>query len=256
MPGASDISAKSFHKEVLEANEPIVVEFFSHSCPHCVKFSPVYKKVSEALGHEAKFAKVDVMLNDSNRTLAHQRGVRTVPTLEIFYGGRVIGSIVGYHHYEKVTKALKNFLVKKDRYVGPSTPLNRLSVIHTHEPVPEVNVKDFQIRWFKKTKVSIRDRQLVKRDLQNMSEIIKKALNCAKEEGLENRASEIRLPLPSHTHRDVYLTVEYCNDGWHLILESPTEIIGEIVSRGFPFIQTLEENDIETDVIRKYTSST
>jgi ubiquinone biosynthesis protein Coq4 len=66
---------------------------------------------------------------------------------------------------------------------------------------------------------------------------------------LENPEPEIRLPLPSHTHRDIYLTIEYCNDGWHLILESPTEIIGEIVSRGFPFIQTLKENEIETDVI-------
>jgi thioredoxin 1 len=249
MPDASDISAKAFHREVLEANEPVVVEFFSHSCPHCVKFSPVYKKVSEAFGQEAKFVKIDVMLNDSNRTLAHHRGVRTVPTLEIFYKGRVIGNIVGYHHFERVTKALKSFLIKKDEYVGPSTPLNKLSVIRTYEPVPEVTVKGFQIRWFKKTKVSSRERQLVKRDLESMSETIKKALNFTKEEALENRVAEIRLPLPSHTHRDIYLTIEYCNDGWHLILESPTETIGEIVSRGFPFIQTLEKNEIETDVI-------
>ena len=247
MPDASDISAKSFDKEVREPNEP-VVEFFSHSCPHCLKFSPVYKKVSEALGQEAKFVKIDVMLDDSNRTLTHQRGVRTVPTLEIFYEGGVIGNIVGYHHFEKVAEALKGFLIKKDKYVGPSTPLNKLSMRRTHETVPEAAVKGFQIRWLKKTKVSSRDRKLVKRDLKGMSEIIKKALNCTKEEALENRAAEIRLPLSSHAHRDVYLTIEYCNDGWHLILESPTEIIGEIVSRGFPFIQTLEENEIETDV--------
>jgi thioredoxin 1 len=248
MPDASDISAKSFEKEVLEANKPVVVEFFSHSCPHCTKFSPVYKKLSESLGQEAKFVKIDVMLNDSNRTLAHHRGVRTVPTLEIFYNGRVIGNIVGYHHFERVTEALKGFLIKKDKYVGPSTPLNKLPVIGTHEPVPEVTVKGFQIRWFKKTKVSSRDRRLVKRDLEGMSEIIKKALNCTKEEALENRVAEIRLPLPSHTRRDVYLTIEYCNNGWHLILESPTEIIGEIVRKGSPFIQTLEENEIDTEV--------
>jgi thioredoxin len=248
MSDASDISAKSFDKEVLEVNEPVVVEFFSHACPHCKKFGPVFKKVSENLGEEAKFVKIDVMLNQSNRTLAHHRGVRTVPTLEIFYRGRVIGNIVGYHHYEKVTKALKSFLAKKDMYVGPSTPLNRLSTIRTLEEAPELNVRDFQIRWFKKTKVSSKDKRLVKKDLEKMSEIIKKALNCTREEALENRGAEIRLPLPSHAHRDVYLTIEYCNDGWHLILESPTEIIGEIVSKGLPFIETLEENEIETDV--------
>jgi thioredoxin 1 len=249
MPDASDISAKSFEAEVLEANKPVVVEFFSHCCPHCIKFSPVYKKVSEAFGREAKFVKIDAMLNDSNKNLAHHRGVRTVPTLEVFYKGRVIGNIVGYHHFERVAEALKGFLIKKDEYVGPSTPLNKLSEMRTHEPLPEVTMKGLQIRWFKKTNVSNRDRQLLKRDLENMSGIINKVLNCTKEEALENPVPEIRLPLPSHTRRDAYLTIEYCNNGWHLILESPTEIIGEIVSRGLPFIQTLKENEIETDVI-------
>jgi thioredoxin 1 len=249
MPDASDISAKSFEKEVLEANKPVVVEFFSHCCPHCVKFNPVYKKVCEAFGQEAKFVRIDAMLNDSNKNLAHQRGVRTVPTLEVFYKGRVIGNIVGYHHFERVTEALKGFLMKKDEYVGPSTPLNKLSVMSTHEPLPEVTVKDLQIRWCKKTKFSKKDRQLVKRDLKNMLGLINKVLNSTKEEALENPEPEIRLPLPSQKTRDVYLTIEYCNNAWHLILESPTEIIGEIVSRGLPFIQTLKENEIETDAI-------
>lgn len=224
-------------------------EFFSHSCPHCIKFSPVYKKVSEAFGQEAKFVRIDVMLNGSNRTLAHHRGVRTVPTLETFYKGRVIGNIVGYHHFERVAEALKGFLIKKDEYVGPSTPLNELLVRGIHEPVSEMTVKDLQIRWCKKTKVSSRDRQLMKRDLESMSEIIKKALSVTEEEALENRMAEIQLPLPSHKHRHVYLTIEYCTNGWHLFLESPTEIIVEIVSSRFPFIQTLKENEIETDVI-------
>jgi len=248
-PDASDIAAKSFEKEVLEVNKPVVVEFFSHCCPHCVKFSPVYKKVCEAFGGEVKFVRIDVMLNDSNKNLAHSRGVRTVPTLEMFYKGRVIGSIVGYHHFERVTEALKVFLMKKDEYVGPSTPLNKLSVTSTHEPLPEVTVKGLQIRWCKKAKFSKRDRQLVKRDLESMLGLINRVLNCTKEEALENPEPEIRLPLPSHTRRDVYLTIEYCNNGWHLILESPTEIIGEIVSSGFPFIQTLKENEIETDAV-------
>jgi thioredoxin 1 len=249
MPEAGDISAKSFEKEVLEANKPVVVQFFSHCCPHCIKFSPVYKKVCKAFGGEVKFVRIDVELNDSNKNLAHSRGVRTVPTLEMFYKGRVIGNIVGYHHFERVSEALKGFLMKKDEYVGPGTPLNKLSVTSTHEPLPEVNVKGLQIRWFKKTKFSNRERQLVKRDLKNMSGIINKVLNCTKEEALENPEPEIRLPLPSHAHRDIYLTIEYCNNGWHLILESPTEIIGEIVSMGFPFIRTLKENEIETDII-------
>jgi thioredoxin 1 len=101
-----------------------VVEFFSHSCPHCMRFKPIYEELSEILKDQAKFFKIDVLLVDENRNLAHDRGVRSVPTLEVFYRGRVIGSIVGYHHLEKVYETIKNFLSKKDEYVGPSTSLS------------------------------------------------------------------------------------------------------------------------------------
>jgi thioredoxin 1 len=248
MSDAVEISASDFHEKVLESDEPVVVEFFSHSCPHCKKFNPIYKELTQILNGEARFFRIDV-LNEQNRILAHSRGVRTVPTMEVFYRGRVIGNITGYHHLEKVYEAIKGFIMKKEENVGPGTPLNKLLAMRTHESLPEVTAKGFQIRWFKKAKVSNRERQLVKKDLESMSGIIGKVLNCTKEEALENPEPEIRLPLRSQKHRDVYLTIEYCNNGWHLILESPTEIIGEIVSRGFPFIQTLKENEIETDII-------
>ena len=248
MSDALEISASDFHEKVLESDGPVVVEFFSHSCPHCKKFNPIYKELTQILNGEAKFFRIDV-LNEQNRILAHSRGVRTVPTMEVFYRGRVIGNITGYHHLEKVYEAIKGFIMKKEENVGPGTPLNKLLAMRTHEPLPEVTVKGFQICWFKKTKLSQRERQLVKKDLESMSGIIGKVLNCTKEEALENPEPEIRLPLRSQKHRDVYLTIEYCNNGWHLILESPTELVGEIVSRGFPFIQTLKENEIETDII-------
>jgi len=89
-----------------------------------MRFKPIYEELSEILKDQAKFFKIDVLLVDENRNLAHDRGVRSVPTLEVFYRGRVIGSIVGYHHLEKVYETIKNFLSKKDEYVGPSTSLS------------------------------------------------------------------------------------------------------------------------------------
>ncbi|MGA2681706.1 MAG: thioredoxin family protein [Candidatus Bathyarchaeia archaeon] len=122
-----DISAASFDKEVLRSEEPIVVEFFSHSCPHCIKFAPVYEELAHALHGDAKFLRIDVLSSTNNRSLAHRRGVRTVPTIEVFYQGRVIGNVVGFHLFEKVRDAIKGFLVKKEENVGPSTPLEHLT---------------------------------------------------------------------------------------------------------------------------------
>ncbi len=108
----------------MHADEPVVVEFFSHSCPHCIRFAPVFTQLADTVNAETRFAKIDVIRSKANRALAHSRGVRTVPTLEIFYRGRVIGNIVGYHHTKKVVSAVKELLAKKDENVGPGTALN------------------------------------------------------------------------------------------------------------------------------------
>ncbi len=117
------ISAGTFHEKVIHVRKPVVVEFFSHSCPHCKKFAPVYKRLAESLNGEARITKLDVIRNDANRNFAHMRGIRTVPTVEVFYHGRVIGNIVGYHETKKVVSTVKEFLSRKDENVGPGTHL-------------------------------------------------------------------------------------------------------------------------------------
>ena len=244
MSDAVEISASDFDEKVLESDGPIVVEFFSHSCPHCKKFSPIYKELTQILNGEARFVRIDV-LNEQNRILAHSRGVRTVPTLEMFYRGRVIGNITGYHHLEKVYEAIKGFLMKKEENVGPGTPLERLRTRPSHRFVTKFSVTGCQIRWFKRTTISNKDRRTIKKNLKNTSSIIDKVMNLTKEEALENRFSEIRLPVAP----PVYLSVEYCQDGWHLGLETQSEAMGEIVCKGAQFVKELEDKDVETETI-------
>lgn len=122
MPKVTEISAASFHSEVIETDEPVVVEFYSDSCPHCTNFKPIYEELSEILKGQAKFVKLNVPLNEDHKTLAHMRGIRALPTLEVFYKGRVIGNVVGYHDLESVSEIIKDILSKKEEHVGPSTP--------------------------------------------------------------------------------------------------------------------------------------
>ena len=121
-----EISADSFNTEVLKIDEPVVVEFYSHSCPHSKSFEIVYEELSKIFKSEAKFVKIDVLISEENRTLAYNRGVRSVPTLEVFYRGRVIGNIVGHHHLEKIRGAVRDFLAKKEEHIGPSCSLEDL----------------------------------------------------------------------------------------------------------------------------------
>jgi thioredoxin 1 len=121
MPNITEISAASFHSEVVDADEPVVVEFYSDSCPHCTRFKPVYEELSEILKGQAKFVKLNVPLNEDHKALAHMRGIRALPTLEVFYKGRVIGNVVGYHDFDDLSETIKDILSKKEEHVGPST---------------------------------------------------------------------------------------------------------------------------------------
>jgi len=122
MSNITEISADSFHSEVVDADEPVIVEFYSESCPHCMNFKPIYEELSQTLKGQAKFVKLNVPLNEDHESLAHLQGVRALPTLEVFYKGRVIGNIVGYHDFDSLSETVKDILSKKEENVGPSTP--------------------------------------------------------------------------------------------------------------------------------------
>ena len=244
MSDVVEISAGDFDEKVLDSDEAVVVEFFSHSCPHCIKFNPIYRELTQVLNGEAKFVKIDV-LSKQNRILAHSRGVRTVPTLEVFYQGRVIGNITGYHHLEKVYEAIKGFLTKKEENVGPGTPLERLRIRPERGFAPKFSIVGCQIRWSKELTISKKTRQLIKKNLRGMSAILEKVMNCTREEALENRMAEIRLAVAP----PVYLSVQYCEDGWHLGLETYSEGVGEIVRKGAPFIRELDDKHVETETV-------
>jgi hypothetical protein len=74
---------------------------------------------------------------------------------------------------------------------------------------------------------------------------MEKVMHCTREEALENRPTEIRLAVAP----PVYLAVEYCQNGWHLFLETYSEAVGEIMRKGSPFITELDDKDIETETI-------
>ena len=112
------------------------------------------------------------------------------------------------------------------------------------------SIKGFQIRWSKKAKLSEAEKYQIKIKLEHMSDEILQAMNCTKTETLQNKVEQMRLPLRSkHNRFRVYLAIEYCIDGWHLILETYADCLGEIVHKGEAFIQMLKANDVEVETI-------
>jgi thioredoxin 1 len=82
----------SFANDVLQASEPVVVDFWAEWCGPCKMIAPALEEIATELEGKVKIAKVNI---DENPELAAQYGVRSIPTLMIFKGGAVADMKVG-----------------------------------------------------------------------------------------------------------------------------------------------------------------
>jgi thioredoxin 1 len=78
----------NWKKEVLQADEPVLVDFWASWCPPCRAMNPVI----ESLARDFKVCKVNV---DTNQELASHYGVSSIPALLIFKSGQVVAQHVG-----------------------------------------------------------------------------------------------------------------------------------------------------------------
>ena len=78
----------NFKREVLEATEPVLVDFWASWCPPCRMMNPAI----EALARDFKVCKVNV---DTNQKLAERYNVSSIPVLMIFKDGKVAAQHVG-----------------------------------------------------------------------------------------------------------------------------------------------------------------
>jgi thioredoxin 1 len=75
-------------KEVVQANEPVLVDFWASWCPPCRAMNPTI----EALASNFKVCKINV---DTNQELARHYGISSIPALLIFKNGKVVARHVG-----------------------------------------------------------------------------------------------------------------------------------------------------------------
>lgn len=67
--------------------EPVLVDFSAEWCGPCKQLKPILEQVKSNVGEKAKIIKIDV---DKNRSLADKFQIRSVPTLILFKGGKVV----------------------------------------------------------------------------------------------------------------------------------------------------------------------
>jgi thioredoxin 1 len=97
----------SFKSEVIDSNVPVLVDFWATWCAPCRAIAPALEELATQYKGKVKIAKVDV---DESQQVAQQFGIRSIPTLLLFKGGKVVDQLVGAMPKAKLEDAIKKQL--------------------------------------------------------------------------------------------------------------------------------------------------
>jgi thioredoxin 1 len=97
----------TFDTEVLKSDIPVLVDFWAVWCGPCKAVAPAVDELAKQYKGKVKIAKMDV---DEHQQVPQQYGIRSIPTLLLFKGGRVVDTIVGAVPKSKLEDSLKKVL--------------------------------------------------------------------------------------------------------------------------------------------------
>lgn len=97
----------NFQSEVLDQSQPVLVDFYTQSCPHCKRMAPVLGQVAQQYSRTLKIVKMDIM---DNPATSHKYDIGGVPAFLLFDKGKVVASFVGEMPKGKLLSLIKPYL--------------------------------------------------------------------------------------------------------------------------------------------------
>ncbi len=88
------VSDKTFSSEVLNSDLPVLVDFWATWCGPCRSIGPIVEELAKEFSGKVKVTKLNV---DESPATPAQYGVRGIPTLILFKGGKILDQLTGAH---------------------------------------------------------------------------------------------------------------------------------------------------------------
>src|SRR5215470_8085363 len=104
------LTQDNFAKEVLQAAQPVLVDFWAEWCGPCKMLSPILDEIAQEYSTRLKIGKVNI---DEHQGLAAEYGIRSIPTLLLFHQGQVADQMVGLRSKRDLKTAI-------DRVAAPA----------------------------------------------------------------------------------------------------------------------------------------
>lgn len=86
------VTDASFEADVIQSNEPVLVDFWAEWCGPCKMIAPALEELSTELAGKVVIAKINI---DDNPEAASKFGVRSIPTMILFKDGQPLATQVG-----------------------------------------------------------------------------------------------------------------------------------------------------------------
>ena len=105
--GVLEVNDGNFDQEVLRSEQPVLVDFWAVWCGPCKAIAPIVDGVAAAYAGKLKVAKVNV---DQNGATPSRFGIRGIPALLFFKGGKVADQIIGYVPQDVIEEKVKRLI--------------------------------------------------------------------------------------------------------------------------------------------------
>ncbi len=106
MADVVEVTDENFEQEVLNSDQPAIIDFWAEWCAPCRAISPIIKELAAEYGDQVKIVKMDI---DAHPNTPGKYGVRAIPTVLAFKGGQVVDQLQGARpkgDFEEMVKKL------------------------------------------------------------------------------------------------------------------------------------------------------